>query len=337
MTTKQKPAVNLEDYLPEREKDDEIEQVDLNFGFGDEDDDGEDDSRGKTKAREDEDEDETAPGDEGEGEGEGDKAGGDKDGKSNAKADKDAGKDKAKAEEKPKKHMVPKDRLDKVLARNRELEERLARAEAATAKPEKKDGEKAPAKFDFDAAEDDYQDAVLEGNKTKAKEIRNKIRQAERAELAAEMDAKTSNTSAADRTKEAILEATGEIERQFPVLDSNSKEYNEDAANEMIELYTGMVAAGKSPLAALDKALKYVVKEYNLVNDEVEDDTPAPKKDVKDKVKAAKSQPPKMPTKEEPKKKAVDPDEIDVANMDEDEWDALPESTKARLRGDILA
>lgn len=338
MSTKAKP-LDISDFMPAPDVEDDIGAVDLNFGFGadDEDEDEGVGSKGTDSEDSDEDEDADATGDEGEGEDEGAKARKDKDGKSDADADKKAGKDKA---EKAKKHMVPKSRLDKVLERNRELEAELAARSAASAKPEKKDGDKAPAKYDFDKAEEDYQDAVLDGRKADAARIRREMRAAERAEIQAELDATSSTTNRQQDITVTISRATAEIEKNFPMLDSNHADYNEEAATDLIDIYTGLVASGKDPMKALDKALNMVVKSHDLVGGDDSDDGEDPpadkKKDLKSKIDAAKKQPAKMPNKQNPSKKAKDPDEIDINTISDEDWDALPQSVKDRMMGNVL-
>lgn len=335
MSTKdpnEKKVADLTDYMPDPDVED-VEAVDLNFGFEE----GEDeeavparrpDKKAKNKGANKEDE-----GDEGEGDAEGDEAGDDKDSEGDEKDDADAGKKDAKEPKKPQKHMVPKERLDKVLARNRELEAELARKNVASSTTEAK-GAKEEKAFDFDAAEEAYQDAILEGDKTKAKALKSQMRDAERAQLKAELAKETGTDSKRDRVNDAILRATSDIEQNFPVLDSNSKLYNKEIADEMVETYTGLVASGKDPLAALEKALKITVKMHDLVDEDAEEEDPTPKRDVKDKLAAAKKQPPKMPAPERSKKKDLDADDIDISTLTEEEFDALPEAVLRKMRGD---
>lgn len=341
-----KKVADLLDYMPEREVDD-VEEVDLNFGFNEGEDDADEDEGTEDDGDDASDED-SEDADEGEGaKNAGDKgksgtksakAGDDKDGEDDEDEDADPGETadkKAKAGKKAAKHMVPKSRLDAVLAANRELKAELDRKNTASAPADDATKGDEPKKFDFDSAEDAYQDAILDGDKAKAKEIRAQMRAAERAEIEADMAKKTGTTSQRERINDAILASTAKIEREFPVLNSESDEYDEGVAQEMIELYTGYVASGKDPMDALEKALSITVKMHDLVGD-----APAgkggKKTDVSDKLKANKQQPPKMPKAEAPSKKAKDPDELDVNTMTDDEWDALPEGVKARLRGDTL-
>lgn len=334
MSTKdpnEKKVANLIDYMPVPDVED-VEPVDLNFGFEEGEDEEAVPARRPNKKTKNEGASKEDEGDEDEGDVESDEAGDDKDGEGDAKDDADAGKKEAKESKKPQKHMVPKERLDKVLARNRELEAELARKNVASSTTETK-GAKEVKAFDFDAAEEAYQDAILEGDKTKAKELKSQMRDAERAQLKAELAKETGTDSKRDRVNEAILRATSDIEQNFPVLDSNSKLYNKEIADEMVETYTGLVASGKDPLAALEKALKITVKMHDLVDEDAEED-PTPKKDVKDKLAAAKKQPPKMPASERSKKKDLDADDIDISTLTEEEFDALPEAVLRKMRGD---
>lgn len=340
MTTKtdketQAKSFDVGDYLPERDKDLDEKEIDLSFGL---DDDGE-----ELEGGDDEGLDDAGDPDGADASGKDEDAGKDDsdDDDAGEAAEADAGKPaadkkaegKTAADEGTKKPiMVPKSRLDSVLAKNRELAEELARTKAANKVEPKADDGKTAA-FDFDAKEIEYQNAVLEGEATKAAQIRREIKAAERAEILAEVQVKGSETSTKQQSERAILEATASIEREFPMLNSTSKEYNEDAANEMIAIYAGHVSQGKEPIDALNKALETVVKLYDLT---APDEKPAAKKDtgVRDKLVAAKKQPPKQPAKQEGAKD--DDGGIDVANMSEEEFDALPESVRARLRGDVI-
>lgn len=335
-TDKKTPTVDLSDYLPPVDADDvAADELDLSFGL---DDDGNesDDTSNADEAGDDEGAGKKAEGGEDEGKDEGGDAGDDKDGAGDEKPESGAGKDKAKDNEgkdkKAAKPMVPKSRLDEVLAANRKLKAELQTKNAAV-KTEPKDDKDKPKEFDFDSAEDRYQDAVLEGDKEKARAIRAEIRAAEQAQVEERVAAKYGATNQRDRTNEALLKATADIEREFPILNSEADDYNEEIANEMIDLYTGLVASGKDPLDAIAKALEVTVKMHDLVGDEKVVDKTTPAKDLKKKLDASRQQPPAAKRSETPKKQ-VDPDAIDVTALSDDEWDALPEAVKAKLRGD---
>jgi hypothetical protein len=108
----------------------------------------------------------------------------------------------------------------------------------------------------------------------------------------------------------------------------------------MIELYLGYARSGSyTRVQALQRAATQAARIYGLtaVTDivpEVPDNVIAIKpSDPKKKAEVANSQPPAMEARapgssEEPV--------IDFASMSDEEFDALPESTKRRARGDIL-
>jgi hypothetical protein len=75
------------------------------------------------------------------------------------------------------------------------------------------------------------------------------------------------------------------------------------------------------------------VRVYDLVSG-VEPSKAKKETSVRDKVKAAKQQPPTQPQRREGSKKNYD--KVDLDNMTDEEFDALPPSVLARLRGDII-
>ena len=244
------------------------------------------------------------------------------------------------AEEKPsKKPMVPKARLDEVLAKQKALQKQLDEIKAANEK-----SEEAPEAYDFDAKEVEYQNMVLDGETEKAVALRREIRQAERAQLEYEMRQEMTQTVSQDREMTALQQAAAAMEEAYPVFDKNSESYNEDYTNEVVELRDMFMVKGYDAVAALSRAVKYVVSDHGL--DEVQESAPSlagkPQKtdelakkraQVGKKLKAAEAQPPELPGESSSMhgEKA-----IDIANMTEEEFDALPEATLKRLRGDIL-
>ena len=244
------------------------------------------------------------------------------------------------AEEKhSKKPMVPKARLDEVLAKQKALQKQLDEINAANEK-----SEEAPEAYDFDAKEVEYQNMVLDGETEKAVALRREIRQAERAQLEYEMRLEMSQTVNQDRQMTALQQAATAMEEAYPVFDRNSEFFNEDVTNEVVELRDAFIMKGYEAVDALSRAVRYVVKDHDL--DEAQESAPslagkAQKTDelakkraqVTRKLKAADAQPPELPGESS---SARGEKAIDIANMTEEEFDALPEATLKRLRGDIL-
>lgn len=244
------------------------------------------------------------------------------------------------AEEKPaKKPMVPKARLDEVLAKQKALQKQLDDINAAAEK-----SAEAPEEYDFDAKEVEYQNMVLDGETEKAVGLRREIRKAERATLEFEMRAEMTQTVSQDRQMTALQQAANAMEDAYPIFDRNSETFNEAVTNEVVELRDMFMQGGYDVVDALSKAVKYVVKDHDL--DQAQESVPslagkAQKSDelakkraqVSHKLRAADAQPPELPGESSSMhgEKA-----LDLSTMTEEEFAALPEATLKRLRGDIL-
>ena len=238
-----------------------------------------------------------------------------------------------------KKPMVPKARLDEVLAKQKALQKQLDEINAANEK-----AEEAPESYDFDAKEVEYQNMVLDGETDKAVALRREIRKAEREQLEYEMRQEMSQTVNQDRQMTALQQAANAMEDAYPVFDRNSDDFNEDMTNEVVELRDAFMMKGYEAVDALSKAVKYVVKDHDL--DQAQESAPslagkAQKSDelakkraqVSKKLRAAEAQPPELPGESSSNHGEKG---LDLSTMTEEEFDALPEATLRRLRGDIL-
>jgi len=239
----------------------------------------------------------------------------------------------------PKKPMVPKARLDEVLAKQKALQKQLDELNASTEK-----SAEAPEEYDFDAKELLYQNMVLDGETEKAVGLRREIRKAERATLEFEMRAEMNQTVNQDRQMTALQQAANAMEEAYPVFSRDSAEYNEDMTNEVVELRDAFILKGYEAVDALSKAVRYVVKDNDL--DQAQESAPslagkAQKSDelankraqISKKLKAAEAQPPELPGESS----ATHGEKgLDLTTMTEEEFAALPEATLKRLRGDIL-
>lgn len=239
--------------------------------------------------------------------------------------------------EEPKAPMVPKSRLDEVLAKNKEMQKKIQDMEGD------KEETTTPS-FDFVAKEKEYQDLVLEGETEKAALLREDIRKAERQQLMSEVQSQMGQTVQQDREKHELAKKATEIIEVFPVFNEKSKQYDEKLANEVMELRDAFIYQGYGAADSLAKATEVTLlsKRPDLLQaaEDVAED-PAPqltkavqerkqKANVKNKVAAAQSQPPEMKGDSTKNKKVVD---INV--MSDDEFGALPEETLRRLRGDF--
>ena len=237
-----------------------------------------------------------------------------------------------------KKQMVPKSRLDEVLAKQKALQKQLDDMKAAQTL-----AEEAPGEYDFAEKEVEYQNLVLDGESQKAAALRAEIRAAERAQLEYEMTQKMTKTVSENQQLTALQQAASDLEASFPVFDQGSSDYNAEYTQEVIDLRDAFILKGENAVAALSKAAKFVVREYGLDNEVAPSLTAKPNKTVDEvakkraevnrKLKAADAQPPELPGESSANRGEK---VLDVSNMTEDEFNALPEATLRRLRGDVV-
>ena len=238
-----------------------------------------------------------------------------------------------------KKPMVPKARLDEVLAKQKALQKQLDEINAATEKTKE-----APESYDFDSKEVEYQNMVLDGETDKAVALRREIRKAERTELEYEMRQEMSQTVNQDRQMTALQHAANAMEESYPVFDSSSDTFNEEYTKEVVELRDMFMTGGYEAVDALSKAVKYVVKDRDLDGVDAEPVSltgKAPKPDelskkraqVTKKLAVADAQPPELPGESS---SSHGEKTADLTSMTEEEFAALPEATLRRLRGDIM-
>jgi hypothetical protein len=242
-----------------------------------------------------------------------------------------------------KKPMVPKSRLDEVLAKQKALQKQLDDLMAA-----KVAAETAPESFDFAAKEVQYQNFVLDGEHDKAAALRQEIRRAERAQLEYELTQKMEQKVTQSQQMSALQQAAAELETNFPVFDRASTDYNEQYTQEVIDLRDAFIVKGENPVAALSKAAKFVIREYGLdpgapvepslsvstpTTSKVVDEVAKKRAEITRKLKAADAQPPNMPGESSA---ARGEKLVDLSSMSEDEFNALPAATLKRLRGDVI-
>jgi len=250
------------------------------------------------------------------------------------------------AEEQPKEttkrtkgnHMIPKARLDEVLDKLKASQKELEDMKLAQTPPPD-----APEAYDFDAKEAEYMNLVLDGQQKEAVSLRQQIRTAEKTQLEWEMSQKMAETVSFNQTATTLQRAASELEATFPVFDKTSDQYSEEMTQEVIELRDAFIIKGEDPVNALSKAAAFVVKSNEMISAEEQPalaDSQAPKVDevakkrgeVTKKLSQAKAQPPELPG-ESSSSRGEKP--INLANMSEEEFNALPAATLKRLRGDL--
>ncbi len=236
--------------------------------------------------------------------------------------------------------MVPKSRLDEVLAKQKALQKQLEDMRKAQEPPAD-----APEAYDFAAKEREYMNLVLDGKEAEAVQLRQEIRTAEKTQLEFEMSQKMQQTVSQNAQATALQAAANELEANFPVFDQNSAEYNADYTQEVIDLRDAFIVQGFDAVDALSKAANFVIKDHGLAEEApqqstltqsaapVQDEVAKKRAEVNKKLNAAKSQPPELPGESSA---ARGEKALDISTMTEDEFNALPEATIKRLRGDLL-
>ena len=233
---------------------------------------------------------------------------------------------------------VPKSRLDEVLAKQKALQKQLDDMKA-----QQQPAEDAPEAYDFDSKEIEYQNFLLDGEASKAAALRQEMRKAEREQLAYEMRQEMTEKVSQNQQATALQQAANDLEANFPIFNQNAAEYDAEITQEVIELRDAFMVQGFGAVDALSKAANFAIKSHGLEAAATLNAPSAPKAksvdevakkraEVSKKLKAAESQPPELPG-ESSANRGEKP--IDVSSMTEDEFNALPEATLKRLRGDI--
>ena len=238
---------------------------------------------------------------------------------------------------KPKAPMVPKSRLDEVLAKNKKMQKRIQEIEQKEAEAK----EAAPS-YDFDTKEQEYQQLILDGESSKAVELRNEIRKAEKDAMMFDIQKQMGQTVQQNQSQQELQAKAAEIASTFSILDENSADFNEDLTREVMDLRDAFIVQGYEPADSLARATEYTlaVKQPELLKpSEAKEATQAKKivekkqkANVKNKIAASKAQPPAL--KGESASSRGDK-VTNINTLSDDEFGALPEETVRRLRGDF--
>jgi len=231
---------------------------------------------------------------------------------------------------------IPKSRFDTFNERMKRAERELAELRAAAQDKETP----AVPEVDLDELEQKYAEAILDGEVDTARQIRSDIRKAERAEYERVAAEKAQSATSADRQQADLNAAVKTAEEAYPVLDQSSDDYNQDIVDEVVDLMSGWVRTGKyTPAEAMVKAVKTTAKLYDLDAPPPAPEKPAApkekvasKEEVRKKVKAAASTPPDLSRAGEGMAREVG---LNIDDLSEEEFDALPESKLRELRGDF--
>lgn len=247
---------------------------------------------------------------------------------------------------------IPKSRFDEAVGKEREAREaaenrvRMLEQQLQENVRQVQQGTKiAEMESKVEELEKQYTQLALDGEGDKAaavmKDIRHLERQIVKAETAAESQNVTAQTLEGDRVELAI--AT--LEAEYPVLNPESDEFDESLVNFVLsEQRRLMQNEGLAPSKALTKAAIKIVSRFAAPAKESEESKGL--KNVESDRKAAQVQKNLDAQKRQPasmKDVGLDSDKVgmteklpDASKLTQEEFNALPESTKAKMRGDFL-
>lgn len=226
--------------------------------------------------------------------------------------------------------MIPKSRFDEVLAKQRALQKKLEEATNPVDTIEQ-----AP-EYEFEAKEVEYQQHVLNGDTEKAAALRAEIRNAERQQMMYEVQNRMGQSVQQSTELVALQNKAAELATKYSVLDETHADFNKEVTQEVLDLRDAFVTQGYTGADALDKAAKYVMAPFDKpaapAVDPVKTKVAEQKKiaNTNKKLQTAESQPPTMKSGKQKAEKKVD-----ISLLSSDEFEALPDETLRRMRGDF--
>jgi hypothetical protein len=256
-------------------------------------------------------------------------------------------------------HMIPKSRLDNQIQKTRELEEAKIRMEeqmkflqaqveaqksSQKGEAEQPVEETAPA-YDYGSKYKQMQELTLDGEADKAAEVFQEILSQQQTDMTSTLNKQISATYEQNRSQEQVqaelASAANEIIVDYPELDiQNESTFDSRLTGEVNELMTALTTIPNdkgqpkyTPAQALKQAVAMKMPPKQEAPKELGAEATPETGNIEKKVEAANKQVPKLPGDRgtsHGKTPRVDP-----LSMTEEDFDALPASTLARLRGDI--
>ena len=237
----------------------------------------------------------------------------------------------------PKKNpMIPKRRLDDVIAKQRRAEQ-----EAADLRKELAEAKKTAAvkpNVDIKALSKARNEAILDGDLDKAAELDEEIYNTRSAAPEAAEAPSIEEIEERVTMKMELKNVLDTVFTDFPQLNPESDQFDEDLNTEAVMFQKTYIENGYTPGEAVKRAADAAIKlnrpELLTQANQEAPKAPAPRKtNVAKNVEASNKQPPKLNQGESGGKGSTDM--VDISKLTDEEFDALPEATRARLRGDL--
>lgn len=247
--------------------------------------------------------------------------------------------------------FIPKTRFDEAVGKEREAREAAERRAAelesrllARQQTETQTQQLGEIETKISALETKYQELLIDGQTKEAAEVMREMRMAERqiARIEAQNDAKQTTTQILEAERFDL--SVAKLEADYPVLNPESETYDAELVELILDRQARLVQTGMPPSKAIAEATKKIMDRFNsTLQDQPKTDGLAAAKlpdrkaeQVAKNLQVKQQQPPNM------KDVGLDSDKMgekatpNIAQMSLEEFNALPASTKARLRGDML-
>ena len=182
--------------------------------------------------------------------------------------------------------------------------------------------------IDVDTLEDQFFDAIINGEKERAKEIRAQINAEIYNKARAASEEVVSTTLTQREIQSSFAKAVEQTVTDYPFLDSNSPDANAEAIGEVVEWRDFFISKGESPAMALQKAAGKVAPLYAAKSEPTPPAVDTRKqKAVEVAAKTANAQPPSVEAGVGNRSIPLGDDLIN----DQNKWDKAPEAERQRF------
>ena len=167
---------------------------------------------------------------------------------------------------------IPRARFDEVNSKLHQEREEKAALQAELDRIRQQAKAESPSGVDIDALEDQYHDAIYDGDKDKAKSLRSQIN----AELEARAERRAADLAVAEiSNREAnsrLLAVVGEVVKAYPFLDSAGPDAIPEAIAEVVEWRDFYMGKGMAAHEAVAKAAMKVAPGYAATDEPAKQD-----------------------------------------------------------------
>ena len=167
--------------------------------------------------------------------------------------------------------VIPRARFDEVNAKLHAEREEANRLRAELEALNRSSTTQADA-IDVDTLEDQFFDAIINGEKDRAKEIRAQINAEIYNKARAASEEVVSTTLTQREIQSSFAKAVEQTVTDYPFLDSNSPDANAEAIGEVVEWRDFYLSKGDTPAAALQKAAAKIAPIYSKAAPELPTD-----------------------------------------------------------------